>query len=81
MSYAQTLILNQQYRPHEIVNYRDAITRMFVGKMEVIAQYDEILAHLDRGALKEFPELRKSLRQIVGTDVDSFGMFVPSRPA
>ena len=76
--YAQTLILNQNYRPHEVINYRDAITRMFGGKLEVIAQYDEILAHLDRGTLRSFPELRKSLRQVVGTDVDSFTLKVPA---
>lgn len=78
MSYAQTLILNQNYRPHEIVNYRDAITRMFGGKLEVIAQYDEILAHLDRSTLRSFPELKKALRQIVGTDVETFSLKVPA---
>jgi len=78
MSYAQTLILNQHYQPHEIVNYRDAITRMFSGKLEVIAQYDEILAHLDRQTLREFPELKKALRQVVGSDVESFSLKVPA---
>jgi len=76
--FAQTLVLNQQYRPHEVVNYRDAITRMFCGKLEVVAQYDEILAHLDRRTLKDFPELKKALRQVVGTDVESFTLKVPA---
>lgn len=78
MSFAQTLILNQHYRPHKIVNYRDAIIRMFAGKLEVIVQYDEILAHLDQQTLRNFPELKKALRQVVGTDVDAFTLKVPA---
>lgn len=78
MSYAQTLILNQHYRPHEIENYQNAITRMVTGKLEVIVQYDEILAYMTQQTLKEFPELKKALRNVVGTDVTSFEFKVPA---
>lgn len=77
-SYTRTLILTQYYTPHEIVDWKDAVTRMFGGKIQVIAQYDEILAHIDRGTLRSFPELALALRQVVGTDVESIAVKVPA---
>jgi hypothetical protein len=78
MSYAQTLILTQSYRPHEIVDWKEAVTRMVNGKIQVVVQYDEILASLDRQTLKSFPELRTSLRAVVGTDVERIDIKVPA---
>lgn len=77
-SYTQTLILNSHYRPHEIVDWKDAVTRMFGGKIQVLAQYDEILARLDPQTLKSFPDLKKALRQVVGTDVEAIDVKVPA---
>jgi len=76
--FTQTLILNQHYRPHEIVDWKDAVTRMFAGKLEVIVQYDEVIAHIDRQTLSTFKELRTALRQVIGTDMESFDMKVPA---
>lgn len=78
MSYTRTLILTQNYTPHEVVDWKDAVTRMFGGKIQVIAQYDEILAHIDRGTLRAFPELAIALRQVVGTDVEAIEVKVPA---
>lgn len=78
MSYAQTLILNHQYRPHEIVDWTEAVTRMFNGKVEVLVQYDEILTVIGRNHLSAFPELRRALRQVVGTDTESITIKVPA---
>lgn len=76
--YARTLILNQTYRPHEVCDWKDAVTRMFKGTIEVLVQYDEVLAHLDKQTLHTFPELRKALRQVTHTDVDSIVVKVPA---
>ncbi len=76
--FTQTLILNQAYRPHDIVNWKDAVTRMFKGTIEVLVQYDEILAHIDRQTLGTFPELRRALRQVIGTDAESLEIKVPA---
>lgn len=76
--FTQTLILNQHYRPHEIVDWKDAVTRMFAGKLEVIVQYDEVIAHIDRQTLSTFKELRIALRQVIGTDAESFDIKVPA---
>jgi hypothetical protein len=78
MSFTQTLILNQYYTPHEVVDWKDAVTRMFGGKIQVIAQYDEILAHLDRSTLRAFPELAVALRQVIRTDVEPIEIKVPA---
>jgi 5-methylcytosine-specific restriction endonuclease McrA len=74
----RTLILNQFYRPHEIVDWKVAVTRMFSGKLEVLVQYDEVIAHLDRQTLKTFPDLQKSLRQVIGSEAESFDIKVPA---
>lgn len=76
--FTQTLILNQSYRPHEIVDWKDAVTRMMNGKIEVIIQYDEVLAHLDRRTLDTFPDLQRALRQVIGTDTESIVIKVPA---
>jgi hypothetical protein len=76
--YAQTLILNQHYRPHDIVDWKDAATRMFNGKLEVLAQYDEVMGHIDRHTLDTFPQLKFALRQVLGTDADSLVIKVPA---
>lgn len=75
--YLQTLILNQHYRPHEVIDWRDATTRLFATspKIEVLVQYDEVIAHV---SLRSFPELRKALRQVIGTDAESIDMKVPA---
>ena len=78
MSFTQTLILNQMYRPHEIVDWKVATTRMFCGKVEVLAQYDEILAVVGRRTLAMFPDLAKALRQVIGTDAESLTILVPA---
>jgi 5-methylcytosine-specific restriction endonuclease McrA len=78
MSYAQTLILSQAYRPHEIVDWKTAVTRMFNGKLEVLAQYDEILTVIGRNHLITFPELQKALRQVIGVDAESITIKVPA---
>jgi len=77
-SFTRTLILTQYYTPHEIVDWKDAVTRMFGGKIQVVAQYDEILAHIDRNTLRSFPELALALRQVIGTDVESIEVKVPA---
>lgn len=76
--FTRTLILNQTYRAHEIVDWKDAVTRMFKGSVEVLAQYDEVIARLDRHTLQTFPELKRALRQVVQTDVESLDIKVPA---
>ena len=76
--YTETLVLNQQYRPHEILDWKDAVTAMFKGKVEVLAVYDEVLAHIDRQTLATFPELKRALRQLIGTDAEALDIKVPA---
>ncbi len=74
----RTLILDQSYNPFQVVDWKDAVTKMFNGKLEIIAQYDEVLAHLDERALTTFPKLRKALRQVIPVDVTSIEVKVPA---
>ena len=74
----RTLILNKSYRPHESVDWKDAVTSMFGGKIEVLVQYDEVLTVIGRNHLATFPELRVALRQVIGTDASSITIHVPA---
>lgn len=76
--YTQTLILNSKYQPHNVVDWKDAVTKMFSGSIEVLVQYDEVLAHLDRQTFNTFPKLKRALRQVIGTDVESMEIKVPA---
>lgn len=76
--FTQTLILSQHYRPHDVVDWKDAVTRMFKGTVEVLVQYDEVIAHIDRHTLQTFPDLKKALRQVIGTDAESLEIKVPA---
>jgi 5-methylcytosine-specific restriction endonuclease McrA len=78
MNFTRTLILNQGYLPHEVVGWREAVTRMFNGKLDVIAQYDEVLTVIGRNHLSTFPELARALRQVIGTDAQSITIKVPA---
>ncbi|MBN2192835.1 MAG: HNH endonuclease [Polyangiaceae bacterium] len=76
--YTQTLILNQTYNPHEVVDWKDAVTAMFKGAVEVLIQYDAVLVHIDRHSLLTFPELARALRQVIGTDAEELTIKVPA---
>lgn len=76
--FTQTLILNQHYRPHEVIDWKDAVTRMFSGKIEILAQYDEVLAVVGRNHLVSFPDLCRALRQVIGTDAEAITIKVPA---
>lgn len=78
MSFARTLILNQSYRPHEVIDWRDAVIRMVNGKIEVLVQYDEILAHFGPQTFQTYPDLRRALRQVIPTDVVGMDVKVPA---
>lgn len=78
MSYARTLILTQGFMPHQIVDWKAAVTKMLNGKIEVQAQYDEVLARIDRNTLLTFPKLQRALRNVIGTDADSITIHVPA---
>jgi 5-methylcytosine-specific restriction endonuclease McrA len=51
---------------------------MFSGKLEVLVQYDEVIAHIDSQTLKTFPDLQRSLRQVLGSLAESFDIKVPA---
>ena len=73
----QTLILDQS-GPHRITGWKQAVTDMFTGSLWVVKDYPEVLAVLGREALKDFPELRESIRQVLSVDAESVTIRVPA---
>lgn len=51
---------------------------MVNGKIEVLVQYDEILAHFGPQTFQTFPDLRRALRQVIQTDVMGIDVKVPA---
>lgn len=39
----QTLVLTQSYRPHVVVSWQKAVTLWFLGKVEVLEEYDDVI--------------------------------------
>ena len=39
----RTLVLDQSYQPHRIVSWQKAITLLYVGKAEVLEEYEDIV--------------------------------------
>lgn len=76
--FTQTLILNSQYKPYNILDWKDAVTKMFSGSIEVLVQYDEVIGRIDRQTLSTFPKLKRALRQVIGSDVESLEIKVPA---
>ena len=38
-----TLVLTSHYTPHRIASWQDVVTEFFTGKVEVLAEYDEVI--------------------------------------
>lgn len=74
----RTLILTQQYVPHEIVDWKDCLPSLFNGKVDVAEVYQEVLTRIDRRHLADFPELCRSLRMVMGVDVNAIEIHVPA---
>ncbi len=73
----QTLILDQS-GPHRITGWKEAVTDMFTGNLWIVKDYPEVLAVLGREALKDFPELRESIRQVLSVDAEAVTIRVPA---
>lgn len=43
MSTAQVLVLTPYYTPHKIISWQTAICMLFLGKIEVVDEYDEVI--------------------------------------
>lgn len=41
---AQTLILNSWYMPHNIIPWQEAVTLLYLGKIEVVSEYEDVIA-------------------------------------
>ena len=76
----QTLILTQSYLPHRIVSWQKAISMTFVGKVEVVETYDEVVrsvrlamrmpavARLTRNVRHREPKVRFSRTNVLTRD-------------
>lgn len=40
---AQTLLLSPWYSPHKVISWQTAVCMLFLGKVEVVDEYDEVL--------------------------------------
>lgn len=38
-----TLVLTSHYTPHRVASWQDVVTELFTGKVEILAEYDEVI--------------------------------------
>jgi 5-methylcytosine-specific restriction endonuclease McrA len=62
---SHTLILNQYMQPHRIAPWQDAVTEYFTGKVEIIAEYDEIIYESkERGITMLMPAVARLIKSV-----------------
>ena len=60
-----TLVLNQYMVPHRVCTWQDAITELYTGKVEILAEYDEIIYHNEiRGLTIKKPAVARLLKPV-----------------
>lgn len=76
--YSRTLVLTVEYKPHHVIGWKEATRLMLNGKVEVVAEYNEVLATIGRCTLNAFPELKAALLRVVGSSVEEVTIRVPA---
>lgn len=62
-----TLILTNYMTPHRVVCWQDAITELFTGKVEIVAEYDEVIYdNAERGVTMKMPAVARLLKPSPG---------------
>lgn len=74
----QTLLLTQAYTPHKVIPLDRAISMLFLGKIEVIQEYDEVLGRVNESRLKDFPHLARAFKRNYGDGLGELIIKVPS---
>jgi 5-methylcytosine-specific restriction endonuclease McrA len=59
-----TLVLTQSYVPHRIAAWQDVVTELFTGKVEILAEYDEVIY---RSAEKNLVMLMPAVARLLRT--------------
>ena len=75
---SRTLLLTQAFTPHKVVSLERATGMLFLGKIEVIEEYDEVLGRVHESRLRDFPNLMKAYKRHVGDGLGDLVMRVPS---
>ena len=61
----RTLVLDQGYQPHRVVDWRRAVTMLFDGKVEVLEEYDEAIWK-SATVVMRMPAVVRLLRRVRG---------------
>ena len=58
-----TLVLNSYMQPHRVCCWQDAVTELFTGKVEVLAEYDEVIyKNEERGVTMLMPAVVRLIK-------------------
>lgn len=74
----QTLVLSQSYEPVKIVSWQRAMTLLFLGKVEVIEEYDRDIKHVSYvlkmpAVVRLLQSFRRVKRQVKFSRVNIYG--------
>lgn len=75
---SRTLLLTQAYTPHKVVALDRAISMLFLGKIEVVQEYDEVLGRVGEDRLRDFPHLARAFKRRAGDGLGELIIRVPS---
>lgn len=74
----RTLLLTQAYTPHKVIALDRAVSMLFLGKIEVVEEYQEVLGRVAETRLKDFPHLARAYKRRVGDELGDLIIRVPS---
>ncbi len=75
---SRTLLLTNSYAPHKVIHLDRAISMLFLGKIDVVEEYDEILARVKEDRLRDFPHLARAYKRSAGDDLGELVIRIPS---
>ena len=75
---SRTLLLTQAFTPHKVVGLDRAVSMLFLGKIEVVEEYPEVLGQVQEDRLRDFPHLAKAFHRRAGDGLGTLVIRVPS---
>ncbi len=74
----RTLVLTAAYQPQKVVSLSKAVSMLFLGKLNIVQEYEEIIGVIPENRLREFPGLARSYRRFSGDELGDLILRVPS---
>lgn len=74
----RTLVLTAAYQPHKVVSLSKAVSMLFLGKLDVVQEYEEVIGTIPENRLRDFTGLARSYKRFAGDGLGDLVLRIPS---